>query len=171
MNNHWTLQLDNTTPRKLIIYHPSANWYTGITISDLVAGGTWHHVAVVRSSSTMKAYLDGTAKLSGSLENPGTGNGHLNIGADRTAFPSSSLHGYNGLIDDVRIYNRALNASEISSPPDDPNLIGHWRLDEKAPNVTITAEPAKTAIIVGSGSTRQYWSQAAGAFFRSIRRR
>jgi hypothetical protein len=168
MDNHWTLQFDNTTPRKLIIYHPSANWYTGITINDLIAGGAWHHIAVVRSSSTMKAYLDGTAYPTGSLENnPKAGNGHLNIGADRTA---SSSYVYGGLIDDVRIYNRALNASEVSSPPDDPNLLGHWMLDEKAPNVTITAAPTKTAIIVGSGSSTQYWSQAAGAFFRSIRR-
>jgi hypothetical protein len=169
MNNHWTLQIGNTTPKKLIIYHPTANWYTGITLSDLVAGGTWHHVAVVRSSSTMKAYLDGTAKLSGSLENPGTGNGHLNIGADRTA---SSSYVYGGLIDDVRIYNRALAAGEVLSPPNDPNLIGYWRLDENAPNVTITAAPAKTAIVLWSNTgVGQYWSQAAGAFFRSIRRR
>jgi len=175
MTNHWTLQFNSDSPKKLIIYHPDNLpdpkwWDTGIRLTEVA--GAWCHIAVVRSTVSMSSYLNGVLRTSGKfVNNPGSGNGHLNIGADRTAFPSSSLHGYNGLIDDVRIYNRALNASEISSPPDDPNLIGHWRLDEKAPNVTITAEPAKTAIIVGSGSTRQYWSQAAGAFFRSIRRR
>ncbi len=37
-------------------------------------------------------------------------------------------------------------------------------------SVTITAEPSKTAIITWSEGTPQKWGQAAGAFFRSIRR-
>jgi len=167
--NHWTLQFNSSIPRKLIIHHLSASWDTGITINDLVAGGTWHHVAVVRSGTAIKSYFDGTERsTSDPTYNPSSGLGHLNIGADRTA---SSSYVYSGLIDDVRIYNRALDVNEISSPPDDLNLIGHWRFDENAPNVTITAEPAKSAITVGPQGARQRWGQAAGAFFRSISRR
>jgi hypothetical protein len=171
--NHWTLQFDSTTPtRKLIIYHPGGSWYTGITINDLVAGGIWHRIVIIRNGSTMTSYIDpvgGAAQKTESwTKDPGNGYGHLNIGADRTALSS---YVYSGLIDDVRIYNRALTAGEVLSPPNDPNLIGYWKFNESAPNVTITAEPVRTAIITGSGSSRHRWSQAAGAFFRSISRR
>jgi len=38
--------------------------------------------------------------------------------------------------------------------------------------VTITAAPSKTAVVVWSQTgQRQYWGQAAGAFFRSIQRK
>ena len=73
---------------------------------------------------------------------------------------------YAGLIDDLRIYNQA-----VALPPPNglPGLIGHWKLDESGSDVTIIAEPARSAI-VASGSPDQHWSQAAGAFYRSIRR-
>lgn len=171
--NHWTLQFDDSTPRRLIIHHPSVTyWPTGITINDLVAGGIWHRIVIIRNGSTMTSYLDPAGGPANKTEtwtaNPGNGYGHLNIGADRTA---SSSYVYSGLIDDVRIYNRALDVNEISSPPDNLNLIGHWRFDENAPNVTITAEPTKSAITVGPQDDRKRWGQAAGAFFRSISRR
>ena len=82
---------------------------------------------------------------------------------------------WDGLIDDVRIYNRALDVSEINvvrSGGSVAGLICHWKLDESGSNLTVTAAPAKTAIELWSqtGDT-QKWGQAAGAFFRSIERR
>lgn len=166
--NHWTLRFSTVTPRKLIIYHPSANWDTGINLSD-VAGG-WHHVAVVRDGDTMTSYLDGSSHRSKIWSNnPGSGDGHLNIGVDSTASPD---YAYKGLLDDVRIYNSALNAGAIN-PNSMPGagLIGHWKLDEdQSGSISITAAPTKTAIVIWPGGVEENWGQAEGAFFRSIER-
>lgn len=174
--NHWTLQFDSSSPRKLVIYHPDylpspQSWDTGIRITDIA--GAWHHIGIVRKVTTMTSYLDGVVRTTDTWANaPGSGDGHFNIGVDRTA---SSGYVYKGLIDDVRVYNRALDVNEVYPPRDGlAGLIGHWKLDETgipAAPVTVTADPLKTAVVVWSSTgQRQYWGQAAGAFFRSIRR-
>jgi len=118
----------------------------------------------------MTSYLDDTQVLSNTWNNnPGDGYGHLNIGADRTA---SSDYVYKGLIDDVRVYNQAPDGNDVY--PSDDGLIGHWDMDEAGSKVTITAAPEKTAIWIWSEvdpDKKQKWGQAAGAFFRSIRRK
>ncbi len=176
-SNHWTLQFDSSSPRKLVMHHPdwlaSPKWDTGIALSELA--GAWHHVTIVRDGFTMTSYLDpadgSPRKTQVWSTPPGSGYGHLNIGADRTATPS---YVYKGLIDDVRIYNRALDANDIYPPVDGlPGLVGHWRLDEAGSGpISVTAAPAKTAIVLWSDEgAEERWGQAAGAFFRSIGRK
>jgi hypothetical protein len=112
--NQWTLQFDGSSPRNLVIHHPDDRpgalwWNTGIRLPDVV--GATHHIGIVRSGNTMTSYLDGSRRSTDTWDNwPGSGNGHLNIGVDRTAAPD---YLYKGLIDDVRVYNYALNEDEI----------------------------------------------------------
>ncbi len=175
--NHWTVQFDSSNPKKLVIHHPDylpspRYWDTGIGLNNIA--GAWHHIGIVRKGTTMTSYLDGVVRTTGTWANaPGSGDGHFNIGVDRTV---SSLYVYKGLIDDIRIYNRALDANEVYPTRDGlTGLIGHWKLDETgipAVPVTITAAPSKTAVVVWSQTgQRQYWGQATGAFFRSIQRK
>jgi cytoskeletal protein CcmA (bactofilin family) len=172
--NHWTLQFDSSTPKKLVVYHPDSlpspkYWDTGIGLNNIA--GAWHHVGIVRNGNTMTSYLDGVKRNTGTWANaPGSGDGHFNIGVDRTGY---STYVYKGLIDDVRVYNRVLDVNDVYPPRDGlAGLIGHWKLDEADPVVTVTAAPTRTAIICWSqDGTRQRWGQAAGAFFRSIQRR
>jgi cytoskeletal protein CcmA (bactofilin family) len=163
--NHWTLQFDSSTPRKLVIYHPTGNWDTGIQINNLA--GAWHNIRIVRSGSTMKSYLDSVEIRNNTwANNPGSGNGHLSIGVDRTA---TSNYVYKGLIDDIRIYNRAPAVGETYPSS---GLVGHWQLDEGGSSISITAAPTKTAIVVWSAAgAQEKWGQAAGAFFKSIERK
>ncbi len=162
--NHWALQFNAGSPMALFVCHPTGIWATAITMADMGAGNRWYHVAVVRQGNTMSSYFDGALRKQETWNiGPGSGNGHLNIAADRTAAPN---YLYTGLMDDVRIYNQA-----ASMPLSDaqPGLIGHWKLDESGSDVTIIAEPARSAVVVW-GTPEQHWSQAAGAFYRSIRR-
>ena len=114
----------------------------------------------------MTSYLDGSEWHSNTWsEDPGSGPGHFNIGVDRTALGDFT---YKGLIDDIRIYNRAPDANEVYPQT---GLVGHWKLDEQGANVSISAEPSKTAIVFWSeAGLPQKWSQAADAFYRSIER-
>jgi hypothetical protein len=177
--NHWTLQFNSGSSKKLVIYHPDylpipRSWDLGITLSEVA--GAWHHIGIVRQGNIMTSYLDGAPRNTGTWNNaPGNGSGHLNIGVDRTALPG---HVYKGLIDEVRIYDSALDTGAISriynGIPDPNNVpIGYWKLDESGgSSITVTADPLKTAIILQSEEgNAEKWSQAAGAFFRNIDRK
>ena len=79
-----------------------------------VLDDTWHHVVGLRDGTNVRMYVDSVEKT------PVTDNGRdvydestppaLRFGVDGASIPAS-FHG--GLIDDVRIYNRALSQSEI----------------------------------------------------------
>jgi len=171
--NHWTLQLSSRSPQHFIVHHPDdlspSSWDTGIQLSDVT--GAWHHIAVVRRGNLMTSYLDGQVCATGSWDvGPGGGNGHLNIGAERTA---AQRYLYKGLIDEIRIYNNALDPNDIYPPVDGlPGLLVHWRLDGAGADIDITAAPCKTALMVWSAEgTAVKWEQVGGAFYKSIRRR
>ncbi len=169
--DHWALQFD-AGGANLIVKHGAYGWDTGITVADL-ADGSWHSVAVVRQGTAMTSYLDGGVSRSGTLnQSPGQGLGHLNIGADKTA---AAGYLYTGSLDDIRVYNRSLDANEIAALPSDGSLMGYWSFSEGGASVAIEAAPVESAIIVydsdgSSGWIPQYWTQAGGAFFREIRR-
>jgi len=131
----------------------------------------WYHIAFTWDGAGYIVYVDGVSKASGSY----TGLSELapvaDIGNDgNPAYRDESFH---GTIDDVRIYNRVLDANDIYPPKDGlAGLVGHWKLDEAGSSVTITAAPCKTAIMVWpSAGVVEKWEQTSGAFFRSIGRR
>lgn len=166
--NHWVFQL-GSLGTEFIVQNGSASgsrWNTGVLLADVA--GAWHHVAIVRDGTTMRFYLDGSERATGSISvDPWHGYGHLNIGADRTGW---STHLYKGLLDDVRVYDRALLSSEIVTLPDDGSLIGHWTFDASGSQMDIVASPVKSAIAAWPSGTRTHWSPATGAFFRRIHR-
>jgi hypothetical protein len=78
-----------------------------------VMTGQWVHVAVtrVRSSGQVKLYINGMLDRTAISSSTGTqtGNPKINIGGN----PLDVLY-YTGLIDDIRIYSRALSHGEIA---------------------------------------------------------
>lgn len=109
---------------------PDADWYN-----------QWHHVAATWDGSTVKLHVDGSevgtaALLSGNYSDPtkDTLIGGINYGATLPYCP------FNGLIDEVRIWNRALSAEEVAAlsvgvgslewlPP---IALDEWTLNENA---------------------------------------
>jgi PKD repeat protein len=76
-----------------------------------LALGTWTHLAATYGGSTATLYVNGTAVATQAASGPmPTSTDPLRIGGD-------SLFGefFTGLIDEVRIYNRALSAAEIQA--------------------------------------------------------
>ena len=80
--------------------------------ADLTAN-TWHHVAFTADGSNLNLYLNGAVYCS-PLSYDGTIRGH-NPGHDFLigGFPSFPTYDLDGYLDDVRVYNRGLSASEI----------------------------------------------------------
>jgi hypothetical protein len=79
-----------------------------------IGTGGWHFIAAVYDPSTpaMKIYVDGALNGTNTVNPPlSLYNGTQNVNMGR----KSDASGYfNGALDDVRIYNRALSASEIA---------------------------------------------------------
>ncbi|KKU57248.1 MAG: hemagglutination activity domain protein [Parcubacteria group bacterium GW2011_GWA2_47_12] len=98
-------------------YRNSANtaWHVYDTVSNVFEVGNWYHVAVsytFGTGSSIKMYINGVEMPGGWVAGTGNdaplvGNYQLWIGDDNA---NSEFH---GLIDEVRVYNRALSADEI----------------------------------------------------------
>ncbi len=86
-----------------------SDYFSSFNVND----DKWHHVVFTRSGTSLAIYVDGVKS------NLPTLNGNTISGASGyTAKIGKDLAGgyeFNGLIDDVRIYNRALSGAEISA--------------------------------------------------------
>jgi hypothetical protein len=102
----------------------------------------WYHIVVTQDGIAPKTYINGdevsTELESGStsynsyyLDDLGTGNNYI-IG--RNSF--TQAYYFDGLIDEVRIYNRALSADEIKAQYETPGA--------SVPSSTVTPTPSST---------------------------
>ncbi|MCK4342548.1 MAG: LamG domain-containing protein [Phycisphaerae bacterium] len=142
----WVSKRGEGAHNVLIKYEPYSTPYFHLGVQDCahfhvrnsdgvdghVSGGTgladsgWHHVVGVRdtNSGTLAVYVDGEPK--GIAPDPGgsiLNNRALKIGK----FYGGAETPFDGLIDEVRIYNRALSDMEIRA--NYAGLVGCWRLD------------------------------------------
>jgi hypothetical protein len=79
----------------------------------------WHCVAMTFDGSTARIYMDGVLHaLQGGLGAIAYSTGELVIGQ---TFASTPLGRYNGQLDEVRVYSRALDATEIATMFDNQN--------------------------------------------------
>lgn len=111
--------------------YDGSDW-SGVNTGLFVAGFGWHHYAyVVKSASYHSLYIDGmqvanesiTTTISCSGLGTNTWIGHHGNG--------DSAMDFNGSLDEVRVYNRALTASEVSKlNAFAPGPVGYWKMDE-----------------------------------------
>jgi hypothetical protein len=92
--------------------------YVQATSIDMINPDQWYLVAGTNDGSNLKLYIDGQ------LKDSDNSTGFLGVSSNAYfgCEPTSSLY-YNGLIDDVRIYNRAVSESEFK---DIANPMGRW---------------------------------------------
>ncbi|MDO8594906.1 MAG: LamG domain-containing protein [bacterium] len=84
----------------------TAKTFTVPTIST----GVWYHLAVTRTSDTTRVYLNGTeSSTGGQAQNPD----YITVNQIGRYGDGTAGYWYNGLLDEVRIYNRGLTAAEV----------------------------------------------------------
>ena len=85
---------------------PQSRKPTGPLVSDaVISDGFWHRIALVWDGASRNLYVDGTHVAADEQSGLLTGTLGLNIGCDKDMTPDSF---FSGLIDDVRVYNRAV---------------------------------------------------------------
>jgi hypothetical protein len=117
---------------------PSGNVQSTGQITDT----NWHHVVVTRSGSTVTFYIDGVSSGGGTKTGSFNNNSDpIRIGTDGPGW--NSVAEFNGSIDEVRLYNRSLSATEIKNLFNSGSvkfnssknevvkngLVGHWTFD------------------------------------------
>jgi hypothetical protein len=131
----------------------------------------WYHIVLTWNGTNYTVYVDGAPRAGGAYTGLSALGATADIGNDGYLRDRS----FGGIVDDVRIYSRVLDPNEVVDVGAGlivAGTVGHWGLDDVGSSVQITAAPCKTAIILWSEQgTEQKWQQAAGAFFRSVRRR
>ncbi len=84
-----------------------------VSSTTSVVDGLWHHVLALYNGTTMTVYVDGSPENSESYSSGILLNDHpLKIGLDPLTVEDRH---FNGNIDDIRIYNRALSRTEIQA--------------------------------------------------------
>lgn len=91
---------------------PSGSPYGGLYGAKSVNDGKWHHVAGVYNGEKMILYVDGEEDVSQPASGPiGTNNEPVYIGEN----VEMTGRFWNGLIDDVRVYNYGLSEGQIKA--------------------------------------------------------
>jgi len=109
-------------------------WVGVVRSQGRVADGTWHHVALTGRDNKYTFYIDGKESGGGPLEARGDVARHcLKIGYTCAGFPEPS--GFEGLIDELRIFCVGLSDAEIAKHSTSARsaetfgMAGYWPLD------------------------------------------
>ncbi len=103
----------------------------GTTVVD----GVWHHVVAVRSGTQTRLYIDGTpdgtAALPGGYDLNTSGfNAFIGAIADAREDQPHPARFFTGAIDDLSVFDRALNSTEIAALANgDPVMVGGMAID------------------------------------------
>jgi hypothetical protein len=114
-----------------------------ISTSFSVRDGQWHQAVMVGNIDTQSLYVDGNfiGSRSGTISQSWWLHSFIGTGYDCTtrAFPSNSWYYFNGLIDEVAIFNVALEKSDIQAI-----MKGFWAVEPSAGKLTTTWSSIKS---------------------------
>ena len=142
-----------------------SGWHTVWSPVDSSFNGAWHHLAGTYDGSELILYVDGV--LAANSLHTGSINGStFNVNIGRNAEITDRF--YDGLIDDVAIFSRALNGTDINNLMNnggasfigDPNLEALWELDESSG--TIAHDSSGNGIDGSLEPTSPLWQPAGG---------
>jgi hypothetical protein len=109
----YALFINNSSALRVQLVNSGGTFFGDIYSSYSLSVNAWHHIAVTYDGSHVIFHLDGVAEshsLTGIIRTDVSP--ALYIGARGDLY---SAEDFNGLIDDVRIYNRALSTAEIQA--------------------------------------------------------
>ena len=131
-----------------------------------MANAVWYHVVIVHTSGSATIYVNGVDRtLTHSITDPAA-----DTTATRIAFQNGGSTKFNGLIDDVRVYNRALSVQEVkdlyalgatniahsNTVALSSGLTAYWSFDGSSINWTTN----KVTDVSGNGNTGQMISMS-----------
>jgi hypothetical protein len=154
LGDHVAIRLDSSNGAAGF-YYDGTTW-RGTATGVSYAGTGWHHFVYVvdDNNNIQKVYVDGIEKGSTaytqSISYAGLG---FNTFIGRHANGSNN-YDFNGLVDDVHVYNEALSAQEVLDLYNQSSgLVSHWKLDEGGGTNATDAADGNNGIINGAAWT------------------
>jgi len=92
----------------------------------------WHFVGFTFNAGTLRIFVDGSleGENTGAVTSIRNSSIDLTLGADLSS--DNPIHEFPGLIDEARVYNRALSPKEVRDLYNwAPGPVAHWKMDEK----------------------------------------
>jgi RHS repeat-associated protein len=161
--NEWALNSgsNTTTNNPEFSIESGATRYTVIS-SSAISINQWVHLAGVRDGEYIKIYVNGVFKGQTYVGNVAINNTTLPVYVGRIAGGAYT----NAVFDDIRIYNRALTANEISQQATNENQLivkAKYKYDDRGFRLTKTVYPNATASNIGTDVlTTWYIRDASG---------
>ena len=117
--------------------------------------GTWTQLTAVYDAPTKQLRLYVNGVLSGTAARTAvvpSATGQLRVG--RTQWDSDPARDYTtGAVDEVKVYDRSLTASEISASVSRDNVqVGYWKLDDPSGNTATNTIPGGNAAVLQGGA-------------------
>jgi hypothetical protein len=131
--NSWSILVQSGKLRGFY-YRTFANFAIDAVSVATVADGGWHHAAMVVDASGGKLFLDGNVVGSGTW--PSTPSAPTNSEPVLIGRYYNYVQRFQGALDEIAIWNRALTTNEIRSLKNrllagsESNLVGYWQLNE-----------------------------------------
>lgn len=148
-NRTFSLFLQPTVNRIHYRVSTFVNWNEGGDSIGVLPVGVWTHVALVKSGSKLRLYLNGTLDSEASLSATVIHNSlPLYVGKH------PNLPGTKAKLDDLRVYGRALSERELL---DLNALVGHWRFAEGTGGVAQDSSPYRNDAVLSAGAQSPSW--------------
>src|SRR5262249_29816811 len=137
--HNYGMEITDTNHFTCVLGNGSA--FRGLTSTAVAAAAQLYHVACVWNGTNLQLYINGALDTSIAQNfTPAANTAPVTIGQY-----GGSADNYAGMIDEVRIYSRALSASEVVADMNTPVGVA----DTTPPTVSMTA-PANGATVSGS---------------------
>ena len=153
---------------------------TGVSGPSVLEGNRWTHLAATFDGATLRLFVNGTAAGSLAVD------GELTPGSGPLSFGANHVWGerFRGLIDEVRVYNRALSQAEVTAdmgrsvvpgtpePPPDPapDAIGSFAAPQQWPIVPVHMSLTSNGRVAAwdgfeaALNSERLWDPGTGAF-------
>jgi len=143
------IYLDALTTHYKIVYHTNdeygmavlSNGSTEVRIRDsdvnydanvpagTITAGQWYHLVGTYDGEYVRSYVNGDLVENGA-NNPKAHTGDIDTSIASVYISHPTSYPFNGIIDEVRIYNRALSAEEVKYHYNRGGPVASWNFDE-----------------------------------------
>jgi hypothetical protein len=131
--SHTAYRLGVSANRAFINIYRSGHW--SLSTDEILTQDTWYYIVGVfdRAADTGRVYVNGAKEVEGSMTHDPLSNDAMTKIGCRNDIGDGA---FDGIIDEVSIWNRALSAEEIrasmhvKASAGEPNLLGYWDFDE-----------------------------------------
>jgi hypothetical protein len=151
----YTLYLSGGKPYFVInLNNTTGNLYSASS-TIMVNDGQWHNLIAQRNDNKLQLYVDGNLSISSTLP---AGAAFSDITGSTLQFSQGSFS-FEGSLDEVRIYNRALNSDEIKQLYNyAPGPIGYWKFEEGSGSTAFDSSGNSNNNIFGTGTSAPTWN-------------